>query len=428
MKRLKKTRAPAPLTGSVTVPGDKSVSHRALILASLAQGQSRIGGLNDGADVRATADCLRALGVAVERSNGEVEVDGFAGAFAEPTAPLACGNSGTTMRTLAGVLAPAPGTFVLTGDESLNRRPMLRVVAPLRQMGAVIDGREHGDLPPLFVRGAELTGVDHELRVASAQVKTALLLAGLRSAGTTSVTEPAPSRDHTERMLAATGVEVERTGTRVAVQGGSRPDPFELTVPGDISAAAFLLVGALLLEGSELTVSRVGLNPTRTGFVEVLRAMGGDVEVQEEATTAGEPVGSVRAKASDLTAIRVEPATVPALIDEIPILAVAASQAEGETVFEGVGELRVKESDRLAAMAEGLTVLGADVEAGPQTLAVRGPRPLTGGAVDPRGDHRIAMAFAIAGLLSMEKVTVKGWSCVDVSFPGFLETISEARQ
>ena len=428
MKRLRTPRASKPLGGRVTVPGDKSISHRALLFGALASGGSRVGGLGRGADVATTARVLQELGVSLTNTNGVVELEGSGwDGIGEPSAPLDCGNSGTTMRALTGVLAGARGAFVLTGDESLRRRPMLRIVAPLRQMGAAIDGRAFGDRAPLFVRGSELRGVDHMLNVASAQVKTALLLAGLRADGTTTVMEPGLSRDHTERMLAAAGAPVVTGDAGISTQGGAELHSFELQVPGDPSAAAFLVVAALLLEGSDLTITDVGLNPTRIGFVEVLRAMGGAVGTEETERRMGEPVGTIDVQASPLTATTVAPDQVPRLIDEVPVLAVAATQAEGVTTFEGVRELRVKESDRITAIADGLRKLGGRVEVGPDSLAVEGPTPLHGGVVDSYGDHRIAMSLAIAGLLTPEKVTVKGWSAVDVSWPDFLDDLDRAR-
>ncbi|HYI45744.1 MAG TPA: 3-phosphoshikimate 1-carboxyvinyltransferase [Actinomycetota bacterium] len=416
-----------PLGGSMTVPGDKSISHRALILGALAEGTSRIRGLNAGADVEATGRIVASVGATRAEKNGEVEVHGFGReGLKEPAEVLDCGNSGTTLRTMLGVVAAGDGSFTFTGDDSLRRRPMLRVVAPLRQMGARIDGRDHGNLAPLVVRAGSLSGIDFESPVASAQVKTALLLAGLRADGRTSVTEPGASRDHTERMLAAAGVPIECAGHTVTVDGGHLPAPIDLTVPGDVSAAAFFVAGALLVEGSDLTITDVGLNPTRVGLLEVFRSMGGLVETVEETVTGGEPIGSIRAGAGALEGVRVAGEIVPRLIDEIPVLAVVATQAEGITEIADAGELRVKESDRIEALATGLTALGAKVEALPDGLVIEGPTPLRGGAVDSRGDHRIAMAFAIAGLLTEERVTVQGWSCVDTSFPGFLDALGSA--
>jgi len=416
-----------PLTGSIEVVGDKSISHRAVLLAALAAGRSRLRGLNAGADVAATATIVAQMGAVHTEHNGELEVDGWGERGArEPDDVLDCGNSGTSLRTILGICAGAEGEFVLTGDDTLRRRPMLRVVVPLREMGAAIDGRDHGNRAPLTVRGSRLTGIDHEPSIASAQVKTALLLAGLAAEGTTSISEPGDSRDHTERMLAAVGIDVEVAARSVRLKGGQIPDPLDLHVPGDPSAAAFLVGGALLVPGSDLTIERVGVNPTRTGLFEVLTEMGADVTVESSGMTTGEPWGRIRARHSDLHGVDVDPGLIPRSIDEIPILAVIATQAEGTTRITGAGELRVKESDRIDTVVTGLRGLGASIEALPDGLVVEGPTPLRGGGVDPHGDHRIALSAAIAGLISADKVTVSGWSCVDTSFPGFLDTLNEA--
>lgn len=420
---------PRPLRGTLAIPGDKSISHRALIMGALGAGRSVAHGPNLGADVRATARALTALGAACEidedKARCVVEGRGWGG-LSEPDDVIDAGNSGTTIRTLLGVCSGVEGISVLTGDDSLRTRPMLRVVAPLRQMGATIDGRDHGDRAPLVVRGGALEGVDVELPVASAQVKTALLLAGLHASGSTAVTEPAPSRDHTERMLDALGVQLDRSGTRVAVAGGQEIRPFEAVVPGDISSAMFLVAAACTVPGSALTLTGVGLNPTRRAALDVLVGMGAALRWEEEDPSLGEPVGRIEVEHAPLHGISVDPALVPALIDEIPALAVVATQAEGETTFSGAGELRVKESDRIAELVRGLTALGADVEERADGMVVRGPAALSGGEVDSGGDHRIALALAVAGLAAAERVRVLGWSCVDTSFPEFLELVGEA--
>ena len=429
--RRRRSAAPAapPLRGTISVPGDKSISHRALMLAALARGTSTISGMNPGEDVRATARAVEALGVRVDltdEDNVEVEGYGLAG-LREPADVLDLGNSGTSMRTLLGLCAGIEGLSVLTGDDSLRSRPMLRVAAPLRQMGASVDGRSYGDLPPMTVRGGDLRGIDAELNVASAQVKTAILLAGLRAKGSTSVTEPGPSRDHTERMLAAAGVEVRRDGTTCSVDGGAQPLARDWRVPGDTSSALYLIVAALLVPESELTVTDVLLNPTRTGALDVLVRMGADLTVEEREVSGGEPRGDVTARSSALAGTAVEPAEVPGLIDDLPLLAVAAAQAEGTTTIAGAAELRVKESDRIAAMVAGLRALGGAAEESPDGMTIRGPTRLAGGAVDSLGDHRVAMSFAIAGLVSDEGVKVSRWSCVDTSFPGFLDVLGRAQ-
>ena len=426
-----RSRGPRALRGSITVPGDKSISHRALLFALLARGRSTITGLNDGEDVARTQAAIGLLGARVEPgadSRSEVEVEGCGwNGLREPSATIDAGNSGSTARMVAGICAALPGLTVISGDASLNRRPMLRVVAPLRAMGASIEGRAHGDRLPLSIRGAPLTGMDHELSVASAQVKTALLLAGLSATGQTSVMEPLHSRNHTELMLTAAGVDVHIEGMTVSVAGEQEPTPMDWVVPGDISSALFLIAAACMVPGSELTITGVGLNPTRSAALDVLRAMGADIEVAHQDPTSGEPVGEVTVRGAQLHATHVEEHLVPSLIDEIPILAVVAAHAEGTTVFDAIGELRTKESDRVATIVEGLTALGGDAAAEGDTLVVTGPRPLDGGHVDSRGDHRIAMAFAVAGLMARAPVKVAGWSSIETSFPTFLEVLGRAQ-
>ena len=418
-----------PLTGEVSVPGDKSITHRALILAGLARGRCLIAAPNTGEDVARTASMLRSLGVECsldpDKAQAQVQGCGVRG-LEEPTSVLDAGNSGTSLRLMTGVCAGIEGLSVLTGDDSLRRRPMLRVVAPLRQMGARVDGRDHGNLAPLAVRGGALSGIDIELSVASAQVKSALLLAGLSAEGTTTVREPGPSRDHTERMLSALDVPVRVGEGSVAIDGGHEVPAFRAVVPGDISSAMFLIVAASIVPGSDLTITGVGLNPTRTAALEVLRSMGADLEETVEREELGEPIGNVRVRHSELMGAELPAALVPGLIDEIPALAIAASQAEGPTVFSGVGELRVKESDRIEAIADGLAALGGRVDVSDDGFTVHGPVALGGGTVDSQGDHRIAMSFAVAGLTTGEKVRVGRWSCVDTSFPEFLEVLGEA--
>lgn len=422
-----KGRSPA-LRGRVRIPGDKSISHRALVLGALAGGPSEVARPNLGHDVRATAGALSSLGVPCRldeaKSIAKVEGRGWS-RLREPETVIDAGNSGTTMRLLLGVCAGMPGATVLTGDDSLRARPMLRVVAPLRQMGATVDGRDHGNLAPLYVRGGDLTGIDIELTVASAQVKSALLVAGLAATGMTSVTEPGFSRDHTERMLAAAGVGLSREGTSVALAGGQGIEPFKGVVPGDVSSAMFLVAAAAIVPGSEIEITDVGLNPTRTAALDVLRSMGADIEIEQTATSMGEPIGTIVVRHRDLHGVQVPEASVPALIDEIPALAVVASQAEGDTTFTGAAELRVKESDRIAALVGGLRSIGGVAEELPDGLVVSGPCALEEGEVDPRGDHRIALAFAVAALVAAGSVRVHGWSCVDTSFPEFLDVLGE---
>jgi 3-phosphoshikimate 1-carboxyvinyltransferase len=428
------------LQGSLRVPGDKSISHRALIIAALADGRSTITNINSGGDVRATASALGAMGARCEIEVGDpvrgkggerisrAVVEGSPeGGLHEPPGIVDVGNSGTTIRTLLGVCASVPGLTVLTGDDSIRRRPMLRVVVPLRQMGAQIDGRNHGDLAPLAVRGGGLVGCEHELSIASAQVKTALLFAGLTAEGSTSVTEPGPSRDHTERMLKAAGADITVSGRTVQMKSGSQLAPGDREVPGDISSAMFLIAAALLVPDSELVLENVGLNPTRTAALDVLREMGADLEVTETGGS-DEPVGSIAVRHSELRGTTIGGDVIPALIDEIPVLAALATQAEGRTEISGARELRVKESDRIAALASGLSSLGARVEERPDGFVIEGPARLSGGEVESHHDHRIAMSFAVAGLVADSNVKVRGWSCVGTSFPEFLDLLGEAQR
>ncbi|MFN2489005.1 MAG: 3-phosphoshikimate 1-carboxyvinyltransferase [Actinomycetota bacterium] len=419
-----------PLRGALSVPGDKSISHRSVILAALARGRARISGINLGDDVRATCRILAQLGASVtlDEPNHTVEVEGCGWAgLAEPDSILDAGNSGTTLRAMVAICAAAPGAAALTGDRTLRRRPMARIVAPLRAMGASIDGRRGGELPPLWVRGGELRGVEWSSPVASAQVKTALLLPGLVAAGKTSITEPAPSRDHTERMLAAAGIALERDGLTTTVAGGQELLPLNRRVPGDVSSAMFLIVAATLIEGSDLTITDVGLNPTRTGALDVLQRMGADLTVSVLDDAGGEPVGTVTARASELSGTDVGGAEVAALIDELPILALAATQARGTTTMAGAQELRVKESDRIDALATGFRSLGADVEERPDGMIIHGPSDLRPGAIVSRGDHRVALTFAVAELVSGRRVAIDDPSCVDTSFPGWREVLAAAQ-
>jgi 3-phosphoshikimate 1-carboxyvinyltransferase len=411
---------PAPsVRGRFRLPGDKSISHRAALFGALAQGPTRIHNYSSAADCASTLECLRALGVSLDRHGGQVSVGGRGpDSWIRPAGVLDAGNSGTTLRLLAGALAGRPFQTVLTGDESLRRRPVERVAAPLRTMGATAlttDGR-----PPLTIGGGRLRGIECELPVASAQVKTAVLLAGLQAEGTTTVREPAPSRDHTERMLPVFGIPVERHGLAATVHGGASLRGAEITVPGDVSSAAFLVVAALVLPDSEIHLDGVLLSPTRAAFADVLRAMGGDVEVHLE-TTDPEPVGSIVARSSSLHGTTVDPARVAALIDEVPALAVAASFAEGTFTLTGAKELRVKESDRIAAMAEGLGRLGARVRELPDGLVIEGATPLRGAPVRSHGDHRVAMALAVAALAAEGPTEIEGAECATVSFPEFYD-------
>jgi 3-phosphoshikimate 1-carboxyvinyltransferase len=409
-----------PLQGEIDVPGDKSISHRAVMLAALADGTSHVDGFLEGADTRATAAIFAQLGVRIEAPSPSrrivhgVGVDGLRA----PAGVLDCGNAGTGMRLLSGLLAGQAFDSVLAGDASLSRRPMGRVIEPLSRMGAQIEAHD-GGLPPLRIHGGRrLRGIEFDSPVASAQVKSAVLLAGLYAAGETSVREPRPTRDYTERMLSAFGVDIDFSPGFARLRGGQRLRSTAIEVPADFSSAAFLIVAATLVPGSELRLRAVGLNPRRTGLLAALRAMGADISEERHASHGGEPVADLVVRHAPLRGIAVPEPLVADMIDEFPILAVAAACAEGSTVVSGASELRVKESDRIEAMASGLRALGIGVRTRPDGVLIEGGR-LAGGAVDSLGDHRIAMAFAVAGQLARGEVAITDVANVATSFPGF---------
>jgi len=415
-------RAARSVGGSVRVPGDKSISHRAALFNALGSGRASISHFSPGGDCTSTLDCLRDLGVDVERQGEHVRITGRGlRGFEEPTDVLDCGNSGTTMRMFSGVLAGSGIYAVLNGDSSLRRRPMARVVEPLRRAGARIEGRDGGRLAPLTIMPADLNGVDHQLNVASAQVKSALLLAGLFADGATSVVEPAQTRDHTERMLQAMGAQLDRDGPRCTV----RPSELrcvDVEVPGDFSSAAFWLVLGVLHPHAEVHVQNVGLNPSRTGLLTILERMGAHVEIEHERDVAGEPVADLVAWSSQLSGTHVGGELVPLAIDEISLVALLGLFADGETVVEDAQELRAKESDRLAVVAEGLRTLGGDIEATQDGWRINGGSRLRGGAVDAHDDHRMAMLLALAGALG-EGAAIAGTESVAISYPGFWDDL-----
>lgn len=409
-----------PLRGELGIPGDKSVSHRAIMFAALADGSSRIDGFLEGEDTRATAAIFQRLGVRIETPSASqrivhgVGVDGLRGS----DAPLDCGNAGTGMRLLAGLLAAQPFDSVLVGDASLSGRPMRRVTGPLARMGARID-TEEGGLPPLRIHGGQaLQGIDYTLEVASAQVKSAVLLAGLYAQGQTVVHEPHPTRDYTERMLAAFGADIDFSPGHARLRGGQRLRATDVVVPADFSSAAFFLVAASVVPGSELRLRAVGLNPRRTGLLSALRLMGADIREENRAEQGGEAVADLVVRYAPLRGVEVPEALVPDMIDEFPALFVAAACAEGPTVVRGAAELRVKESDRLGTMAAGLRSLGLQVDETPDGATIH-PGTLHGGSIDSHGDHRIAMSFAIAGQRAAAPVRVGDVANVATSFPGF---------
>ncbi|MBN1399858.1 MAG: 3-phosphoshikimate 1-carboxyvinyltransferase [Anaerolineae bacterium] len=415
-------RHASALRGETHVPGDKSITHRALLLGALSNGSSRIKGYLDGGDCRATMDCLLALGVPIEeRGIDELVVQGR-GPFGwqEPNRILDCVRSGTTMRLMAGCLAGQSFYSVLMGSEQLNRRPMDRVTTPLRQMGARIWGRQSGRLPPLSIIGSQLQGIDYALPMASAQVKSCVLLAGLYAAGRTTVIEPGPSRDHTERMLTARGAVVESPGLQHTLLGPvDHLAALDTVVPGDFSSAAFFIAGACLLPHSEITLWNIGVNPTRTGLLEILRQMGAEIVTMNERDQGGEPVADLWIRAKSLKGVEVGGAIVPRMIDEFPILALAATQAEGVTRVRDAAELRLKETDRIATTVETLRTLGASIEERPDGFDVEGPTPLRGARVESGGDHRLALTLAIAGLVARDETIIGQAECIPDSFPEF---------
>jgi len=410
------------LGGRLRVPGDKSISHRSVMLGALAEGETLVDGFLEGADALATLRAFRDMGVSVDGpKGGRLRIHGVGlHGLAAPPAPLDLGNSGTSMRLLCGLLAGQTFDSVLSGDASLSRRPMRRVTEPLSAMGAVIETGPEGTAPLTIRGGQPLHGIDYALPVASAQVKSSLLLAGLYAAGETRVTEPAPTRDHTERMLAGFGYPVARTGATVALRGGGRLSGHAIDVPADISSAAFFLVGASIAPGSDVLLEHVGVNPTRTGVLDILRRMGADIELVDPRESGGEPVADIRVRAAALKGIDIPPELVPLAIDEFPAVFVAAAAARGRTVLNGAGELRVKESDRIGVMAEGLRRLGGRAEPTADGMIIDGGG-ISGGSVEAHGDHRVAMAFAMAALAANEPVTVRDCANVDTSFPGFAE-------
>lgn len=409
-----------PLKGRVIVPGDKSITHRALILSALADGPSRITGYCEGEDCLNTLRAIRQLGVEIREVSEGLDVLGKGlWGLSEPANVLDCGNSGTGLRLLAGVLAGQGFFSVLTGDGSLRSRPMARIVNPLKLMGAHISGRKGGDLAPLAIQGRELSPITYESPVASAQIKSCVLFAGLFADGTTSVTEPQKSRDHTERMFTYLGIPAQEHGLCVEVQGRQSFQGKPIDVPGDISAAAFFMVAATIVPGSEVLIPNVGLNPERTGILDVLLKMGADISLLNTRNQSGEPVGDLLIRSADLKGIAIGAEMVPKTIDEFPILCVAAAFAQGETRISGAQELRVKETDRIKAMATELKRLGVVIEETQDGLIIQGQSTLHGASCQSYGDHRVAMSLAVAGLAAKDSVCVDDVDCIETSFPSF---------
>jgi 3-phosphoshikimate 1-carboxyvinyltransferase len=409
------------LTGALRVPGDKSISHRSIMLGSLAEGVTEVKGFLEGEDSLATLQAFRDMGVRIEGPDkGNVTIHGVGlHGLKAPAGPLDLGNSGTSMRLLSGLMAGQAFDVTMHGDASLSKRPMKRVTEPLALMGAKVETTETGT-PPLKVRGGQpLHGIDYPMPVASAQVKSCLLLAGLYADSPTCVTEPAPTRDHTERMLRGFGYPVKVDGATACVEPGGKLTATIIDVPSDISSATFFMVGAAIAEGSDIILEHVGINPTRIGVINILRLMGADLTVSNEREVGGEPVADIRVRSSKLKGIRIPEEQVPLAIDEFPALFIAAACAEGETVLTGAEELRVKESDRIQVMADGLVALGVDARATPDGIIIQGG-PIGSGTVDSHGDHRIAMSFAMAALRATGAITIRDCANVDTSFPDFI--------
>jgi 3-phosphoshikimate 1-carboxyvinyltransferase len=410
------------LAGNLRVPGDKSISHRAVMLGSLAEGTTAVRGFLEGADSLATLAAFRAMGVSIEGpAGGELHIQGVGlRGLRAPVDKLYLGNSGTSMRLLTGLLAGQSFDVTLTGDASLSGRPMRRVVEPLTRMGAHIDATDAGTAPLLIHGGRRLSGIDYTLPVASAQVKSSLLLAGLYARGRTCVTEPAPTRDHTERMLAGMGYPVQRDGSRVCIEGGGELHGISLDIPADISSAAFFLVGASIAPGSELVLEHVGMNPTRTGVIDILQRMGAAIEIANRHEAGGEPVADLIVRSANLHGIEIPSELVPLAIDEFPVIFIAAACAQGRTVLRGAEELRVKESDRIQVMADGLNALGVSATATPDGMVIDGGG-IGSGRIHSHGDHRIAMAFSIAALRARGSIEILDCANVATSFPGFVD-------
>ncbi len=417
----------AKISGDITVPADKSISHRAVMLASLSDGACNISNLLESEDCLRTVECFRAMGVLIEKSDAGhylVRGRGLKG-LTVPRDILYVGNSGTSIRLLLGVLAGQDFPAVITGDESIKQRPMKRVVDPLKKMGAVIRGRDDGNFAPIEIKGGNLSAIDHVLPVASAQIKSCLMLAALFAGGTTKLTEPAASRDHTERMFGYFGIPFSKEGNKIEINSPGAIKPRDLSIPGDISSAAFFIVAALIVPNSSLLIKDVGLNPTRTGILDVLRKMGAKIEVRGARDIFGESRGDIFVESSKLSGVKVGGALIPRIIDEIPVLSVAAAYAEGTTVISDARELKIKESDRIKTTAEELKKMGIHIEEKDDGLEIEGGHPLKGAVCESHGDHRIAMSLAVAALAAGGEMTVKNSECINTSFPGFTDLLKK---
>ncbi|MFD9626768.1 3-phosphoshikimate 1-carboxyvinyltransferase [Peribacillus muralis] len=412
------------LRGSIAIPGDKSISHRSIMFGALAEGETIVTNFLPGADCISTISCFKQLGIDIEQDGRNVRIEGkgFNG-LTEPKEVLDVGNSGTTIRLMSGILAGQDFSAVLTGDESIAKRPMTRVVNPLRQMGANIDGRKGAEYTPISIRGGKLEGIRYELPVASAQVKSAIILAGLQAEGETIIIEPEKTRDHTERMIEAFGGKIEKDGHTIKVGGNQVFKGTTIHVPGDISSAAFFLVAAAITKNSEVVLKNVGLNPTRTGILEVMKAMGADITIEKK-TSGGEPAGDITVRSSRLKGTTISGDLIPRLIDEIPVIALLATQAEGVTTIKDAAELKVKETNRIDTVANELSILGADITPTADGLLINGRKALNGGKVTSHGDHRIGMMLAVAALITDGAVELADPDAIDVSYPEFFEHLT----
>lgn len=417
------------LKGELTIPGDKSVSHRSIMLGSLAKGTTRVTNFLEGADCLLTIALFRRMGIEIERSGSIITVHGNGlHGLKKPDGILDCGNSGTTIRLISGIFAAQDFDVVLTGDESIQRRPMKRIITPLSQMGARIESTRHNDCAPLAITGSKLHGIHYQSPVASAQIKSAILLAGLYADGQTSVTEPVISRDHSERMLTRFGAAVSTTGTTATISPVTELYGTEVKVPGDISSAAFFIAAATLVPGSELIIRNVGINPTRDGIIKVCRAMGADIQFLNHHPEAAEPYADLLVRSSRLHGTTIEGSIIPTLIDELPIIAAMACFAEGETVIRDAAEMKVKESNRIEVMVRNLSAMGADITETEDGMIIRGGRPLHGAVIDSNADHRIAMTFAITALCAEGTTEIQGAECVEISYPTFYKDLQNLIQ
>jgi 3-phosphoshikimate 1-carboxyvinyltransferase len=413
------------LNGTVTIPGDKSISHRSVMFGSIAHGETQVTNFLPGEDCFSTISCFRKLGVTIEEADNQLRIigKGFEG-LTEPSEVLDVGNSGTTIRLLMGILAGRPFFSSLVGDESIGKRPMTRVTNPLSEMGAKIDGRKDGSFTPISIRGGGLKPINYHLPVASAQVKSALILAGLQAEGQSTIIEPEETRDHTERMIIKFGGEIHKDNQRIIVKGGQKLTATTIQVPGDISSAAFFLVAGAIIPNSEIVLKDVGLNPTRTGIIEVMKKMGADLEIVQNKETLFEPSGDLIIKTSELKGTVIEGNLIPKLIDEIPIIALLATQAEGTTIIKDAEELKVKETNRIDTVVQELKKLGARIEATEDGMIIHGKSKITGGTVSSHGDHRIGMMLAIAALLCENEAELENPEAISVSYPNFFSHLN----